>query len=192
VASDFRGNAALPRGLRNNNPLNLRPVSGGWQGQVGVDDDNFVIFSDISWGLRAYLLNFFSSINTHGTDTLREYINRYAPPTENNTSAYLTTVASDTGICADAPIPTDTTDVTNILKAQLIVEIGADNAAMITDDDIAQAFSLLSSPLQSFFGAAKVLVSNYPVATYGVGALGFIAVGLLTFGLYKVIHNRKK
>ncbi len=191
MANDFRSQTNLVRGLRNNNPLDVRPVSGGWQGQVGTDDENFAIFADVAWGIRAYLVNMYASINTHGTTTLREYINRYAPPSENNTSAYLCAVVSDTGICADATIPLDQPDIINILKAQLREELGAQNAAMITDDDINQGFALLNSPMQSFFSAAGVLFETYPVASYGVSAVFFIAIGLISFGLYQRIKNRK-
>lgn len=47
-------NAVLPRGLRNNNPGNIKhDPRNNWLGQIGVDPGGFVIFSSMDYGLRA-------------------------------------------------------------------------------------------------------------------------------------------
>ena len=42
----------LPRGLRNNNPLNIRKGAQRWQGQTG-NDGAFCIFESMEYGYRA-------------------------------------------------------------------------------------------------------------------------------------------
>lgn len=55
-------------GIRSNNPLNLRP--GGWQGETGVNEKGFAIFSDMPKGIRAAIQNFKAYQDKHGIDTI--------------------------------------------------------------------------------------------------------------------------
>jgi len=191
LPSDYRNRPDLVRGLRNNNPTNIVPVYGGWQGQVG-DDGTFAIFRDMSWGVRAWLSNFYSSYNTHGTTTLSQYITRFAPPSENDTASYINEVATYAGIDPNAPMPLDQATVTNILRGQLNVELGESNSSMVTDDDIAAGFALLDNKLSSFFSASAIKVSSlmqqYPLEVYGTAGMLLIGGGLLIY----LIKRRKK
>ena len=93
------------RGLRNFNPGNIRSVAGlFWQGQTGVDDAGFCIFDTPENGLRALCRLLVNYHQKHGLDTVREIINRWAPPVENNTSAYVTAVANAIGMGPDAQL----------------------------------------------------------------------------------------
>lgn len=50
-------NAASPRGVRNNNPGNIKyNAANAWEGQTGQDADGFAIFSDQVYGLRAMFM----------------------------------------------------------------------------------------------------------------------------------------
>lgn len=91
--------------IRNNNPGNLRAVSGiDWKGAVG-ESGGFTKFSRPEYGVRATALNLYASQEKHGNNTVREIITRWAPPSENDTDAYVNRVASDMGISPDAQLP---------------------------------------------------------------------------------------
>ena len=82
-----------PRGIRNNNPGNIRNSErNDWAGEVSKADkkDNaFEEFKDIPHGIRAMmklLLKYQRSYNLH---SIKELIERWAPRDENDTAAYV-------------------------------------------------------------------------------------------------------
>ena len=100
---------ALPRGIRNNNPLNI--VKGNnWKGERPVQTDKvFEEFESLEMGLRAGFVLLRNYIN--GTkkrprkyNTIRKIITRFAPPTENNTESYIRNVCKWTGLHPDEVI----------------------------------------------------------------------------------------
>lgn len=56
------------------------------------NDNTFVTFIEPVWGIRA-LARILLSYHRQGVTTVRQAITRWAPPTENDTAAYITTVA---------------------------------------------------------------------------------------------------
>lgn len=89
-----------PRGIRNNNPGNIRfNALIKWQGQVG-SDGAFVIFDRPENGIRA-MGRILNSYAARGVDTVREVITTWAPPVENNTTSYISAVARACGVGAD-------------------------------------------------------------------------------------------
>lgn len=95
----------LPRGIRNNNPGNIRAVTEySWRGQIGVDSAGFCIFNKAVDGLRAMCVLWANYHRFHGCNTIRAYIDRWAPPTENNTDAYVNYVSEAVGVGPDEPI----------------------------------------------------------------------------------------
>lgn len=97
-------NMLLPRGVRNNNPGNIRHGSSRWQGMSAEQtDSNFVQFVSPEYGIRALsilLTNYYKG----GLDTVRKIISKYAPSSENNTAAYANAVAKALGVSPDAVI----------------------------------------------------------------------------------------
>ncbi len=86
------------RGVRNNNPLNLRRTGIEWKGErKEVTDQEFEEFESMMWGLRAGLRNMRTKIS-QGYKTLGSLINVWAPPSENNTNNYVSLVSKATGI----------------------------------------------------------------------------------------------
>lgn len=86
------------RGIRNNNPLNLRRTGTPWKGEKTlVTDKEFEEFDSMMWGLRAGLRNMRTKM-TQGYNTLGSLITVWSPPTENNTENYISLVASATGL----------------------------------------------------------------------------------------------
>jgi hypothetical protein len=98
-----------PRGIRNFNPGNIRHAKGvRWQGMAATQSDaNFVQFTGPRWGVRAIarvLITYQDkrqAANGSRIDSVREIIERWAPPTENNTEAYVLTVARALGLDPD-------------------------------------------------------------------------------------------
>ena len=90
-------NDVLPRGLRNNNPLNIRwtPGTRPWQGQKS-NDGQFVIFETMEDGYRAAFRVLDSYNKKHNIYSVREIIYRWAPPQDhNNTRAYIERVCKE-------------------------------------------------------------------------------------------------
>lgn len=91
-----------PRGIRNNNPGNIRDGNDKWQGLADIDTDtSFAVFKDPTWGIRALASILVTYQDKHKLRTIRGIINRWAPPKENNTIAYINAVAKACGVAAD-------------------------------------------------------------------------------------------
>lgn len=93
-----KGSSIMARGIRNNNPANIRGASYQWLGEVGRDNQNFVVFSSPVYGIRAAYRVLQTYRNKYGLMTPSGIINRWAPPNENNTSAYVAHVANTLGV----------------------------------------------------------------------------------------------
>lgn len=78
---------SLPRGIRNNNPGNLRPGP-AWQGVAGLDteppDPPYLRFVDPEHGIRALARTLISYRERHGIDTLAGVFARWAPAGDGN------------------------------------------------------------------------------------------------------------
>jgi len=95
----------ISRGLRNNNPGNIRHSSAAWMGKaVAQTDDEFVTFSEAAYGLRALGVTLRTYFNKHKLRTVRGIINRWAPPNENNTVVYINNVAKALQVEPDSPL----------------------------------------------------------------------------------------
>ena len=94
-----------PRGIRNNNPGNLRTSDAHWLGKLSPSrDPDFEQFDTPEHGIRALAKVLLAYYQNHGLDTIRQIISRWAPPSENNTSAYVEQVCGQCGVSADQPI----------------------------------------------------------------------------------------
>ena len=133
---------SLPRGYRNNNPLNVRKHSyNAWKGKVVPGSDSaFEQFVTMAYGYRCGLYLIRKYING-GNDTIRKIITKWAPENENNTSAYISHVAQRTGIGADTRLAaSDRDSLCSIAYAMAWVENGK---APASKDDIYQGWALL-------------------------------------------------
>ncbi len=87
----------LARGIRNNNPGNIRHnAANNWVGAIGIDDAGFVIFDTPEHGIRA-MRKVLESYGRRGIDSMRGIIETWAPRVENNTDSYIQSVALQTG-----------------------------------------------------------------------------------------------
>lgn len=92
----------IPRGVRNNNPFNIRHSKDKWQGQAADQPDiDFITFLNPKFGIRAGMKILFSYQMKYDLRTVRDIINRFAPPSENDTEAYMNSVSSHLGITPD-------------------------------------------------------------------------------------------
>lgn len=95
-----------PRGIRNNNPGNVRYVEGitsTYQGCIG-SDGAFCKFDTPHNGLRALCKLLLVYQDRHGLRTVSGIINRWAPPSENDTSAYVAAVAQHLDVGPDVEL----------------------------------------------------------------------------------------
>lgn len=120
----------IPRGIRNNNPLNIRKGN-NWQGEVlNQTDKAFEQFVSMEYGLRAgfkLLKNYITGRNGHyqPCDTIEKIIGRWAPPNENNTRYYVATVCKHTGLHEREVIAfTERKKMIALVRAMAFVECG--------------------------------------------------------------------
>ena len=92
------------RGMRNNNPANIRYNNfNRWRGLIGKDSQGFCRFSDINYGYRAVVVLLKRYIS-FGYDTPARIITRFAPYCENRTDSYIRFVCSRCDIKSDQVI----------------------------------------------------------------------------------------
>jgi len=115
----------IPRGIRNHNPGNIdyNPVN-DWQGQlahVPVIERRFCRFNEAENGLRALGKLLQAYQRKHGCNTLRKILNRWAPPDENDTGAYVRQVAKALAVDPDAPLDTTQAEVLRPLLVAIVL-----------------------------------------------------------------------
>lgn len=114
------------RGIRNNNPLNIRKTSDQWNGMIGADKDakgnRFVIFSSPEYGIRA-AYRIMKNYAKRGLVTPRDVITTWAPPSENNTIAYLSGVTKLSGLSPTTILTTDALYMA-LIKSMIYMENG--------------------------------------------------------------------
>lgn len=144
MPKNFLNQPGLPLGLRNNNPGNLRPGD-NWQGMIGTNQ-GFIQFQDISWGIRALAIDLRTKIR-NGYDTIELIIFRYAPPSENDTLAYIAAVVDYSGWPQNKILSVDGPTLRKLIRAIMNVELGTGYSAMITDADINEGIAKMDGSL---------------------------------------------
>jgi hypothetical protein len=130
----------VARGIRNNNPGNIR-LGINWLGRVVPGKDlSFVEFKTMPLGVRALYIDL---INKHksGLNTIQKVIYKYAPPSENLTDAYVSAVAQDMKIPATQVFTPTAKNFTTFVKAIVKHENGKD-ASLVSANDYAAGFAL--------------------------------------------------
>ena len=97
----------MSRGLRNCNPGNIRQSKTRYKGERHPSrDSEFKEFESMAYGYRAMFVLLDTYSRRYGLCTIRQMLNRYAPPTENFTEGYIRFVSEKTGIAPDEIINT--------------------------------------------------------------------------------------
>lgn len=117
----------LPRGLRNNNPLNLRISASPWQGKITPNTDGqFEQFKTLELGIRAAMVNLRTLIRRDHIERVCDIIHKWAPPTDhNNTEKYIERVCEIASIGrTDRIMAANRSQVCRLLWAMAQVECG--------------------------------------------------------------------
>lgn len=115
----------IPRGIRNNNPLNIR-VGNSWQGEVKMPTDHtFEQFTEMRFGVRAAFIILKRYINRYKLNTIEKIVERWAPSSENYTQSYIEVVSQRTGLPRNYVIEYSNVAVMSMLfQAMCFVENG--------------------------------------------------------------------
>ncbi|HCT2305033.1 TPA: structural protein [Proteus mirabilis] len=113
------------RGERNNNPGNLRHGE-PWQGlSAQQTDKDFCQFVSTEYGIRAIYVLMRTYEKKYGLCSIREIINRYAPPKENNTEGYIQRVAKELNVSTEDCVSVSKKEVAIALATAIVgVELG--------------------------------------------------------------------
>jgi hypothetical protein len=138
-----------------NNPGNIR-TNPDFKGFVQADN-GFSTFSSLYYGYRAISVLLNTYFNTYNLKTIKGIISRYAPGSENNTTAYINFVANQTGFGPDQ-ILTES-DLVTLIPAIVKME----NGINITTDQV------------------KKILASGPIQTGVIILFGFLSLGFFYF-----------
>lgn len=135
------------RGIRNNNPLNIRKGA-KWVGlKSRQTDDEFCQFFHPVFGYRAATKILFNYQELHDRRSLAEIISRWAPPTENDTNAYIHSVArklADRGTAVVIDTPLRLREQRGLLLGLLNAMTVHENGSCPYDDNLIKSGILLA------------------------------------------------
>ncbi|PHM67711.1 structural protein [Xenorhabdus kozodoii] len=131
----------MSRGIRNNNPGNIRHGD-KWQGLCRRQTDkSFCQFVAPEYGIRAMLKILRNYERKYGDNTIRQFISRWAPPNENDTESYIAYVSQSVGIDSRSVINVNhKPTMTALVKAMIQMENGKQP---YSDEIFEKAFNLL-------------------------------------------------
>ena len=210
--------ATNSRGHRNRNPGNLdfNPAN-KWQGQKGLGDEwlpqdrrRFAAFESHEFGIRAMAVLLTTYYDRHNLKTVRGVINRWAPPVENNTSAYVNAVARHLGVTPDDEINLHTYEhMRPLVEAIITHELGGQPyAASVIDEGLRMAGIRKPVPTVAAaastgtgrgaieVGAVAAAAAAAAPAIQAVGALPMwtgvaFVVGAVVLAIFLVLKRRK-
>lgn len=116
----------MTRGQRNNNPLNIRRSSDRWVGMADTQTDpDFVVFSDIYYGIRAAIIILRNYYTKYHLCTIQEIISRWAPLSENDTQRYVKYICNKMGENQLTPLQmNDPATIARLVCAMAVFESG--------------------------------------------------------------------
>jgi hypothetical protein len=122
-----------PRGYRNNNPGNIRKSNSMWLGKVEKGSDGaFEQFVSMEYGLRAMMKLLIKYLVKYKAEDIRGIIERWAPASENDVSAYVATVVNRSGFGPYDEIKPEKEYIIPITKAMCFHENGIDEIPLET------------------------------------------------------------
>lgn len=129
-----------PRGIRNCNPCNIRLSKTKYKGEiVPSQDTSFKQFENMAYGYRAVFVLLHYYYSHYHLTTVRQMINRWAPPCENDTGSYVRHVAEAILLSPDAPL-----DITN--RETMVLMVCAmskvENGIPAVIDDVLEGWNL--------------------------------------------------
>ena len=163
----------LTRGIRNNNPGNIRKSKDPWQGLAERQTDaDFFVFQGPIYGIRAIARILITYQDKYGLQNINGLISRWAPPNENKTDAYVAEVVVKTGFAAGQSVNMHSyADLKPVVKAIILQENGQQP---YTDAQIDKALVLagVEPPVQNLQQSRTVKGGQTATAaTVGVSVL---------------------
>jgi hypothetical protein len=116
---------ATSRGLKNNNPLNIRHNADNFQGEIKPGTDKaFKQFQTPAYGYRAAFVTLGTYLS-RGKNTVEKIITAWAPAVENNTAGYIGHVEQWSGVLRNKVLTAESgEDYVKIVIAMSRVENG--------------------------------------------------------------------
>lgn len=134
-------NSRIPRGIRNNNPLNIR-IGNTWLGEIEFPTDNeFEQFIHVRFGIRAGFILLKRYINRYKLNTIEKIISRWAPGNENNTRLYIDHVAKRMKVAPDKPLLYEDRGTMCSLVYEMVYE---ENGQYIKKTEIVRAYQMVN------------------------------------------------
>lgn len=168
-----------PLGVRNNNPLNMRPdAKSKWQGLANPPSmkvkrqGSYLVFSDPTYGWRAAARNLIAYQDRYKIRTIRGIVNRWAPAADkNHPASYAASVAKDTGFGLDESLDLHSYGhIKPVLVAMAKVELGADPKRWYSDAQIDKGLVLAGvQPPKKSLAKSRTMAGS---AAAGVGFVG--------------------
>jgi hypothetical protein len=164
-------NTRLPRGLRNNNPGNIKRTNPPtpWQGlSEDQPDAVFVKFKDVTWGIRAMARILINYQDKYNICTIDKAINRYAPESDGNSpGTYIGFVSKESGINSNVLLDFhEYSDIKPVIKAMIEFELGYEG---VSDSQIDKGLSLAGiEPPEKGLKKSRT-IKGAQVATIGIG-----------------------
>ncbi len=156
ASAPAQGGARQPRGIRNNNPGNLNYVGQTGATREAGPNGRFAVFQTAEEGLQA-LAHQLRLYAQRGINSVRAIISKFAPPSENNTQAYINSVSKRLGVDSNASLDlNDPNVVQGLMNAIIKVENGKNPYSA---EQIASASAVRGSSTQPA-AAAPVHVSQ--------------------------------
>lgn len=140
------------RAFRNANPGNIE-AGATWQGLLPrsqmtpeqAAEPRFAVFQSPKWGFRALAITLLNYHRDDGLNTIRQFISRWAPSSENNTAAYISAVCNEVSLGPDTPMDFTKPDLLAALcKAIAVHEAGS---WLFSDADL-NAGILMADPVR--------------------------------------------
>lgn len=194
--SNFLG-TTYTRGIRNNNPGNLRYTAIPWQGKLSYANNKdwsgtptnivkeFEQFSNMAYGIRAMAIDITGDV-AENNYSLGQLIYEFAPPSENNTALYIQQVKQNAGIAdANAPLKFTFLSLSEVIRAMINMENGADGAR-VTNQDIVDGINMMPATMLETLG--EYVVENKE--TIGGALLGLTVGGALLYGGYRYFKSK--
>lgn len=129
----------MSRGLRNNNPGNIRHSAVHYQGEKISSDASFKQFTTIAYGYRALFMLLAHYIIQDGRNTIEKIMETYAPESENNTDGYIATVVKQSGVKRDEVL----TDKSGIKLIKIVGAMSSvENAVPAIMTDVEAGFAM--------------------------------------------------
>lgn len=120
------GRVRTSRGVRNNNPGNIKDFGTSWEGMLPHAERNdaqraehvFVVFRHPWWGIRAMAMILRNYSRKHGLNSVEQLMTRWAPQSDSNpTYKYVEFVAAHLGVSSG-----DTLDLNDFHTMRRLVQ----------------------------------------------------------------------